>query len=58
MKLILTTVILIVIIFIPKVSLGARMVILSFDDSLQFAIYWNRWSYELDSDKYPTKRKP
>jgi peptidoglycan/xylan/chitin deacetylase (PgdA/CDA1 family) len=33
MKLILVTVTLIVLLFIPKVTLGAKMVILSFDDS-------------------------
>ena len=79
MKLILITGILIVMIFTPKDILGAKMVILSFDDStfgqyivakpildkygfkgtvlysLQF--YWENWSYELDSDKYPTKRR-
>jgi hypothetical protein len=33
MKLILITITLIVLVFIPKVTLGAKMVILSFDDS-------------------------
>ncbi len=33
MKLILITVTLVVLLFIPKVTLGAKMVILSFDDS-------------------------